>query len=312
MLCHLTWLAKSFPCTAALSENNPGCGQLHLITGFPEPHTIQSSGIDRTYLVHAPSDYANTQSYPLVMGFHGSGSVGLFFEVDSDFDNAKYSGNKIMVYPDGINGSWAGPSYADTTVDQDLQFVQDVLDDVRSKYCIDDSRIYATGMSNGGGFVDTLACNDTVGGEFAAFAPASGAFYTDLKGPDNDCKPARSMTPILEIHGGDDKTVDYDGGEGNGGKEPPIADWVSWWAERNGCSQDPSSNDSSSHGDVHHLSWDCQGVEGLVQHWKVDDMGHQWASTETDFSQIADGDKPTHINASSIIMDFFDGFSKPT
>jgi len=130
-----------------------------------------------------------------------------------------------MVYPNGVSGAWAGPSYAQTTVQEDLQFVADVLTDVRSAFCVDDSRVYATGMSNGGGFVGTLACDTVVGGQFAAFAAGSGSFYTDVNGPDNGCKPARSPLPILEIHGGADKSVNYTGGQGEGGVEPSIPDW---------------------------------------------------------------------------------------
>lgn len=79
-------------------------------------------------------------------------------------------------------------------------------------------------MSNGGGFVNTLACS-SVGGEFAAFAPASGSYYTDSNGPDNGCRPAPSHLPLLEIHGGNDKSVPYQGGQGEGGIEPSIPDW---------------------------------------------------------------------------------------
>jgi poly(3-hydroxybutyrate) depolymerase len=50
-----------------------------------------------------------------------------------------------MVYPNGIGGAWAGPSYAKSTVQEDLQFVADILDDIRANWCVDDSRIYATG-----------------------------------------------------------------------------------------------------------------------------------------------------------------------
>lgn len=63
-----------------------------------------------------------------------------------------------------------------------------------------------------------------MGGEFAAFAIASGSFYTDAHGP-GGCMPARDVTPILEFHGGADKDVHYEGGAGQGGYEPPIADW---------------------------------------------------------------------------------------
>jgi hypothetical protein len=51
----------------------------------------------------------------------------------------------------------------------------------------------------------------------------AGSFYTDANG--TDCNPARSPLPILEIHGGVDDTVYYDGGNGEGGLLPSIPDW---------------------------------------------------------------------------------------
>ena len=80
-------------------------------------------------------------------------------------------------------------------------------------------------MSNGGGFIGTIACSEQGSKLFAALAAGSGAFYTDLEGPDNGCSPARKPLPIMEIHGGSDKTVKYDGGQGDGGPEPPITSW---------------------------------------------------------------------------------------
>ncbi|KAL9113467.1 MAG: hypothetical protein Q9227_002508 [Pyrenula ochraceoflavens] len=202
-----------------------GCGTPHLIKGVTQYRAITSNNKLRTYGIHLPSNYSETHQYPLIIGFHGSSSIGLFFEADTRLDEAQYTADKIMVYPDGINGSWAGANYSTATVPQDLQFVWDMLADIRSHFCIDSSRIYATGLSNGGGFVGTLACNDTVGGEFAAFAPASGAFYTDAHGPNDGCTPARAVTPMLEFHGGADESVYYAGGQGEGGYEPPISDW---------------------------------------------------------------------------------------
>lgn len=208
----------------------------------------------------------------MILGFHGSSSIGLFFEADTRLDSPRFTSNKIMVYPNGVGGSWAEASYhTQTSVAEDLQFVADVLDDIQSEYCIDDRRVYATGISNGGGFVGTLACNDTVGGRFAAFAPAAGAFYTDA-GPLNDgCTPARSPLPILEFHGGSDETVLYRGGKGEGGGEPPIPEWLGFWTERNECDTAPKEQDSFE-GDVHHLVWTCNGTEGALQHYKIDDM----------------------------------------
>ena len=256
------------------SGDTSGCGKTHSFNGLTHYHDLTSGGFERSYSIHLPSNYSKEMQYPLVFGFHGSDSIGLYFEVDTFLSDEEFSANKIMLYPDGIDNSWAGPSYANTTVEQDLLWISDILTHVRSEYCIDSARIYATGISNGGSFLDSLACDANVGGEFAAFAPASGSFYTDLEGPNNGCAPARSPMPILEFHGGNDKSVHYEGGEGEGGIEPPISDWLSWWAERNGCTTPPVQEDTFDN-DVHHLTYSCAGEqgEGALQHWKVDDMG---------------------------------------
>ncbi|KAI1283619.1 carbohydrate esterase family 1 protein [Xylaria sp. FL0933] len=286
-----------------------GCGKVHLLPGVTTYHGLTSSGRDRSYSVHLPSDYDKSAPYPVVIGFHGSSSIGLFFEADTKLSESRFSAGKIMVYPNGVGGAWAGANYSQVSVEEDLQFVTDLLADLRDEYCVDDSRIYATGISNGGGFVNTIACS-AVGGEFAAFAPASGAYYTDDSGVTGGCSPARSPLPVLEIHGGSDASVFYNGGVGEGGMEPAIPTWLGWWAERNACTS--STVEDSFDGDVHHTTWTCaNGAEGVLQHWKVDDMGHCWASTEPNFSQLSVLEGPTHIQASQIIIDFFDRYTKP-
>ncbi|KAK8097489.1 hypothetical protein PG984_016628 [Apiospora sp. TS-2023a] len=284
-----------------------GCGKPADITSSL-PHLITSSGMTRSYTVHLPDKYSATQQYPVLVGYHGHPGIGLFLEADTRLD--EFASAKIVVYPNGVEMAWAGANYSKATVAQDLQFTADLLADLRTRFCVDSARVYATGMSNGAGFLGALACNDTVGGEFAAFAPVAGAYYTDAHGPDDGCKPARELTPILEFHGGADESVFYNGGQGEGGYEPPIADWLSWWAERNGCQTPPEQQDSFNDS-VHHLTWTCRGTQGALQHYKVDTMKHVWPSTEINFSQVAAGDVPTHIQASQIMQDFFRNFTRP-
>ncbi|KAJ7173469.1 carbohydrate esterase family 1 protein [Mycena filopes] len=286
-----------------------GCGQTHLFNGITQYHSLTSGGVDRSYSIHAPGDYNASKAYPLVLGFHGSSSVGFFFEADTGLSGSKYSAGKIMVYPNGLGGAWAGANYSKASVSQDLTFVADLLDAVRATYCIDNTRIYATGLSIGGGFVNTIACSP-VGAQFAAFAAASGSFYTDNDTPTAGCAPARSPLPMLEIHGGADPDVRYAGGVGEGGVEPAIPDWLSWWAQRNQCTAG-NTTESLFDGDVQHSTWDCAGLDGALQHWKVDDMKHCWASTTINFSEIAALQGPTPIDASTIVMAFFDKFTKP-
>jgi poly(3-hydroxybutyrate) depolymerase len=169
-----------------------------------------------------------------------------------------------------LQGVWAGPSYGQVSVEEDLAYVRDVLADLNNTMCVDPNRVYATGHSNGAGFLGSIACSST-SDYFAAFAPASGSFYTD-NSPDSLCTPARLPVPMLEFHGGADTSVNYTGGQGEGGVEPAIPDWLSWWARRNGCAAENSQVDTFN-GDVHWRTWNCSGKSNLLQHYKVDDMG---------------------------------------
>ncbi|KAF1936264.1 hypothetical protein EJ02DRAFT_414324 [Clathrospora elynae] len=292
-------LAALHPQSTLTTRASSGCGKTAILPGL-----LSSSGILRSYTYHLPASYDLNKAYPVVLGFHGSSSIGVFFEVDTKLDDARYSGNKIMVYPNGIDGSWAGPSYhTESTVRDDVQFVADVVADVERNFCVEEGRIFGVGMSNGGGFIGTLAC-DPVGSKiFRAYAAHSGAFYTDINGPNNGCAPAK-VVPILEIHGTSDKTVKYEGGMGEGGLEPPISSWLEWWAQRNKCTS--KSEETLNDGKVLHQSWTCDGKVGLLQHYKVKDLGHCWADTEINFSQRTVPQGPSVIRASEIVMKFFD------
>jgi hypothetical protein len=49
------------------------------------------------------------------------------------------------------------------------------------------------------------------------------------------------------------------------------SDRLDWWAQRNACGD--KTEEVIQNGDVHHLSWSCGGIDGLLQHYKVDSMG---------------------------------------
>ena len=159
-------------------------------------------------------------------------------------------------------------------------------------------------MSNGGGFVNTLACSPSHGGDFAAFAPVSGAFYDDDVDLGNtNCQPARSPLPMLEFHGFADDTIPYEGGKGKNpphGSLPEIPDWLDSWAVLAGCPKPPQRTEQHDQGYIY-LSYSCGGVDSIVSHYNISNLGHHWPSK-------MDG---SPIDASPIIMDFFNAHSKP-
>ena len=182
---------------------------------------------------------------------------------------------------------------------------------MKSNYCIDTQRIYAAGKSIGGGFVDLLACSPTHGGDFAAFAPVAGAFYSDVDG--SACHPARSPLPMLEFHGTSDAEIPYEGGVEKNGKVPAIPEWLSHWAVRNGCRDPPKSstvdyNNGTMVTTYSYVTYSCNGHADVVRHYRVEGMGHVWPSTTYNSDNKGE---TTWIDATPLIVDFFKANYKP-
>jgi poly(3-hydroxybutyrate) depolymerase len=158
----------------------------------------------------------------------------------------------------------------------------DMIDHLKKHFCIDTSRIYANGMSNGGGFsLNILACNSSATAKIAAFAANSGAYYQDNSStnckPDtvaNPCNPGRKNVPILEVHGSADDTIPYAGGGRRDRCLPSIPHFVQAWAVLDGLS---STNTSTplANGNVKKQTFG----DGLVTHYWVSNLMHSWAST---------------------------------
>ncbi|KAH8900441.1 alpha/beta-hydrolase, partial [Thozetella sp. PMI_491] len=234
-------LAASAVEATLVARGSAGCGKSHHI-GYNNNGGAGFSLGNRTYTVLVPKDYDPNRAYPLIIDFHGhNGSSDVQYRI-SQYDKFDTKGKFLAVYPQGVpypnskgvpESSWEGPSYADPSVD-DLAFTADLVQHIEDNYCIDSKRVYASGKSNGAGFVGTLACSEQ-GGLFAAFAMSSAALYTDNLGagtPNRNCTRSRATIPIMEVHGSADGTVPYDGGKGSGGYLPPIPSWLTAWAGR--------------------------------------------------------------------------------
>jgi poly(3-hydroxybutyrate) depolymerase len=71
-----------------------GCGKTQFLPGVTQYRFgLKTSGKSRSYGYHIPSNYDKNKKYPVVVGFHGSSSIGTFFELDTKMSDARYSGD---------------------------------------------------------------------------------------------------------------------------------------------------------------------------------------------------------------------------
>lgn len=187
---------------------------------------------------------------------------------------------------------WQGAPYAIAGVD-DIGFIKSLVANLTASYCIDTDRIYASGQSNGGGFVGTLACSNITSGIFAAFAANSGAFYptvnwmpgycnatTAMQQTLPPCKPGRKFIPFLEIHGDADGTIPYLGGDHNYQCLPALTRYLGLWSRRDGFG---NNNRTTVLGDGSVVMYEWgkgygNGLSAPVQHYKIAGLTHSWAN----------------------------------
>lgn len=157
----------------------------------PRTMILTINGEVRKALAYIPSS-AKNKATPIIFAFHGHGGSMLNMYRTRGFD--KLWPEAIFICPQGLNtkgmltdpeGKKSGWVMNDQTdSNKDLLFFDEMLKTLKTEYQIDNSRIYATGHSNGGGFVYLLWV--TRPNEFAAFAPtatAGGKLTASLKTP---------------------------------------------------------------------------------------------------------------------------------
>jgi polyhydroxybutyrate depolymerase len=223
-------LLLSVGCDSNSSNAQPIVGPVGL-TGCADtdscaPNPTLQIGGDRPAQVSIPSDYTPTTRYPLIIVLHGYGAngdiqanyLGLYSRVDS----SQY----VLVVPDGtesLNGTrfWnATPAccarvaayesqvdLAEYTGIDDVAYIRGLIEEAAATYSIDVTRIGLFGHSNGGFMALRMVCeaSDIV----TSVVSLAGSTFADPA----SCAPADHPVSVLLLHGDQDATIAYDGGE---------------------------------------------------------------------------------------------------
>ena len=253
---------------------------------------ITFQGIDRDFSVYIPESYTHDSSSSMIFVFHGFGGSNNFIMYTSNFNSISERENFIVVYPQGSSfwgyphwnvGGWTNGSSVN-----DVEFIDFLIELISEQYNINQDRIYATGMSNGGFFSYLLACQ--LSDKIAAIASVTGSMTNEIF---NNCDPTKEV-PVLQIHGTEDPIVTYEGNSSIG--SIGIESVLSYWKSNNYCHEsettelyDSNPNDSFY---VHRILFD-NGVNGSkVDHYKVYGGEHFWFMEDD-------------INSSELIWEFF-------
>jgi polyhydroxybutyrate depolymerase len=158
------------------AEQSGGCVAHYTQTIF-DPAYIEEFGTDtvgRRYLVYAPEDLPSSP-VPVVFIFPGYGAnaeAAAFYYTQTRFETLADEYDFVVVYGNGLPFSPDGESSDDEMeaggyfqgcfLDHsgegiDVQYVREILDQLETELSVDRSRVYAAGLSAGGGLAFQLA-----------------------------------------------------------------------------------------------------------------------------------------------------------
>jgi polyhydroxybutyrate depolymerase len=153
---------------------------------------------------------------------HGFGADGYIQSLYLGLDTRVDSGQYVLVVPDGTENI-AGERFWNATpaccafseenkqID-DVAYVRGLIEEAAATYSIDPASVGLIGHSNGGFMALRMACeaSDIV----TSVVSLAGSTFID----DASCTPASHPVSVLTMHGDQDRTIRYGGGEilGNG------------------------------------------------------------------------------------------------
>ena len=171
--------------------------------------SMEVDGLMRTWYEFVPECCTPDKEWPIVFVFHGRGGTAeTFFDITC-ISTVAEARKFIAVIPqaglyqqkkDGLRNVllWCG-EYDGKPVD-DVKFVKEILDDIKTRHAIDEGRIYAMGQSSGGMMSDMLSY--TAGGIFTAGAP-----WSALRSPSKQFityQAGERCVPTMWIYGDQD------------------------------------------------------------------------------------------------------------
>jgi polyhydroxybutyrate depolymerase len=288
--------------------------------------TLVSGGKVRTYLRYVPPGTSPETALPIVLDLHGLGSNMTQQEAVTQFEALAAKEHFIVLTPNGLNARW---NTINQRPNEDLNFIEALLDHTMLDQCVDAARVYSTGYSDGGLMSSVLACQ--LANRITAIAVVSGLTH----GP--DCAPSRPV-PVMVFWGRQDLVLPFYGGLGDALRDllsgkpvpahlkaptapvpvahqdgfPPVEQVVSSWADTDGCSSTPTKAVVAS--DVEERVFTNCRTGSVNRFYVVSDGGHAWpgSKVEADVGKASPngqaaiiGYTTTNIDATDLIWKFF-------
>jgi polyhydroxybutyrate depolymerase len=297
------------------------------VTGWNENLTLKIGSQTRYFRVYQPAGLATNA--PVLILLHGGGqSMTGIFETTAGgtrvwatvADEQKF----LLVVPNGFeeatkssNGNsqnWndcrpltsANPGYSSQ---DDVAFISDLIEWTKKSFSVDNTRFYATGVSNGGLLCYRLAAE--LNAKIAAIAP----FIANHPSP-NECVAPTASMPMMICVGTLDPLMPFVGGNvsiSNRGTVLSAAETLNFWLAVNGVSStdflvinlpDLNTSDNST---IVKRSYGSSNPAKEIEFYTVVGGGHNMPSIANPLSasaQTAVGPQNQDIEGARVAWDF--------
>ena len=267
--------------------------------------TLMMGEQKRTYLVHVPKGYDPKMPAPVVLALHGAAMNGSMMVWFSGLNKKSDEAGFIVVYPSGTGTgpflTWNAGGFKGKMAEgraDDVAFIGKLLDDLGSVVKMDEKRVYACGMSNGGMMSYRLAAE--LSDRIAAIAPVAGTIAIE------ESKPKRPV-PVIHFHGTKDTFVPFEMAKGKSFmKLKGVEDSIQTWVNINGCDEKPKTDTLSKDDDEMKVtrktySGGKNGAEVVLI--VIEEGGHTWPGQQPPVGFI--GKSTTNVSANDLMWDFF-------
>lgn len=279
---------------------------------------ILVDGVEREYILHIPEKIIQNKQ-PLVICLHGGGGNNKQMKRFVNFDELSDKEGFFVVYPNGQDKQWRDGRTIEGVnfIYDDVKFISCLIDSLASKYQIDTSRIFSTGISNGGFMSFALAYK--LNEKILAIAPVCANISEAIKDEFKLDKPVS----LLLINGTDDPLVKYDGGAvgfgdmGNRGESISTDETIRMWKNFLSCTGEVFENKMPNK----NILDGCKAIrtdylcssgnspiksgQAMISLIKIDGGGHTWPGGKQYLPKAIIGKVCKDFDAAEIIWEFF-------
>lgn len=192
---------------AALTAQLHTCRNIEAYNEFKPGDYYESitvDGLKRTYLLHIPTGYNKSKSYPIVFCLHGSAGNAKTQSERTRFSQLADKEGFFAVYPEAEKKArqWNAGFELNNKVD-DVNFIRTLIGQFHAKFNIDQNAVYCSGLSSGA--MMTYRLGVELSDKISAIASVAGTLAKIVS-----ANPPQLAVPLMIIHGTKDTRVPWE------------------------------------------------------------------------------------------------------